>query len=159
MIEASVDVDVPLSMAYNQWTQFEEFPRFMDGVQEVRQLDDTTLHWTVELAGATRQFVTDIVAQEPDKHVVWKSREGQGHSGTVRFEPLDDGGTRVTIEMDYETQTWTESLARALNLVDMRVKDDLRRFKDFIEHRSTESGAWRGEIHDGQPQPAPDTEA
>lgn len=149
MVEAHVDVVAPLDMTYNQWTQFEAFPAFMEGVEQVEQLDDTTLRWRVELAGATREFVTDIVTQEPDACVAWESREGQGHTGTVRFEELASGETRVHVTMDYEIGTWTDGIARALNLVDMRVKDDLRRFKSFLEDHDRETGAWRGQVHGG----------
>ena len=149
MIEAFVDVVAPIDMTYDQWTQFEDFPRFMEGVEEVEQLDPTTLRWRVELAGATREFVTDVVTQEPGSCIAWRSRDGQGHAGTVRFEELDDGATRVHVAMDYELQTWTDTVARALNLVDMRVKDDLRRFKAFLEDRDDATGAWRGSVHGG----------
>ena len=149
MIEAAVDVQAPRDMTYNQWTQFEDYPQFMDAVAQVEQLDDTTLRWRVELAGATREFIADITTQEPESCVAWVSREGQGHSGTVRFSDLPDGATRVDVAMDYETEAWTDTVARMLNLVDMQVKDDLRRFKDFIEHRARETGAWRGSVHDG----------
>lgn len=150
MVEASVEIDAPLSMTYNQWTQFEEFPRFMDGVEVVEQLDDTTLRWRVELAGATREFVTDITTQQPDECIAWTAREGQGQSGVVRFEALPERGTRVHVRLDYDVEGWTDAVARALNLVDMRAKDDLRRFKDFLENRDSETGAWRGAVRDGE---------
>lgn len=149
MIEAAVDVQAPRDMTYNQWTQFEQYPQFMEAVEQVEQLDDTTLRWRVALAGATREFVADVTTQEPDACVAWVSREGQGHSGTVRFVDLPDGSTRVEVEMDYDTEVWTDTVARMLNLVDMQVKDDLRRFKDFIEGRARETGAWRGSVHGG----------
>ena len=157
MIEAHVDVVAPLDMTYDQWTQFEDFPRFMDGVEQVEQLDETTLRWRVELAGATREFVTDIVTQEPSERIAWEARDGQGHTGTVRFEERPDGATRVSVEMDYELETWTDRVARALNLVDMRVKDDLRRFKAYLEDRDDATGAWRGSIHGGTADDAPPT--
>lgn len=149
MIEAAIDVQAPVDMTYNQWTQFEEYPRFMGAVERVDQLDDTTLRWKVEIAGATREFVADITTQEPESCVAWTSREGQGHRGTVRFHEQPDGTTRVDVAMDYDTEAWTDSVARVLNLVDMQVKDDLRRFKDFIEARAEETGAWRGSVHGG----------
>lgn len=149
MIEAAVDVQAPRDMTYNQWTQFEDYPQFMEAVEQVDQLDDTTLRWRVAFSGATREFVADITTQEPETCVAWVSREGQGHSGTVRFSDLPDGSTRIEVEMDYDTATWTDTVARMLNLVDMQVKDDLRRFKDFIENRARETGAWRGSVHGG----------
>ena len=141
MIEAQVDVQAPRDLVYEQWTRFEDYPRFMDAVEQVDRLDDTTLHWRVELAGAPREFTADITAQEPSRCVSWASRQGQGHSGTVRFHDLPDGWTRVEVAMDYDTEVWTETVARMLNLVDMQVKEDLLRFKDMLE----QGGTWASE--------------
>lgn len=139
MIEAHVDVAAPKDLTYRHWTQYETFPLFMEGVESVEEVEADTLRWRVEVAGATREFVTDVVTRDPGACVAWESREGQGHSGTVRFRDLREGGTRVELAMDYELSTWTDRVARALNLVDMRVKDDLRRFKAYVEHGTAPS--------------------
>ncbi|WP_433295170.1 SRPBCC family protein [Actinoplanes sp. CA-030573] len=145
-VTESVDVDVPVRTAYNQWTQFEEFPRFMDGVQEIRQLDETHLHWRTEIAGVKREFDAEITEQLPDERVAWKSTEGEKQAGVVTFHRLDDAHTRVTVQMDFEPQDAVEKAGSALGLIDHRVKGDLRRFKEFIEAQGSESGAWRGQV-------------
>ena len=147
-VEKSVDVDVPLRTAYNQWTQFEEFPRFMEGVKEVRQLDDKRLHWRAEVAGEKREWTAEITEQTPDRVVAWRSTSGKPNSGHVSFQPLDGGQrTRVTVRIGYEPEGAKEKLADAVGAVGRRVKADLDRFKEFIESRGRETGAWRGEIH------------
>ena len=147
-VEKSVEVDVPLRTAYNQWTQFEEFPRFMEGVKEVRQLDNKRLHWRAEVAGEKREWTAEITEQTPDRVVAWRSTSGKPNSGHVSFQPLDGGQrTRVTVRIGYEPEGVKENLADAVGAVGRRVKADLDRFKEFIESRGQETGAWRGEIH------------
>jgi len=142
-----VDVNVPVRAAYNQWTQFEEFPRFMDGVQEIRQIDDTHTHWKTEVGGVKREFDAEITEQLPDERVAWKSIEGEKQAGVVTFHRLDDGHTRVTIQMEYDPQGFVENAGDKLGIVDRRVKGDLRRFKEYIEGRDgLETGAWRGQV-------------
>ncbi len=142
----SIDVNVPLSTAYNQWTQFEEFPRFMEGVTEVRQIDDTHLQWAAEIAGKDERWDAEITEQRPDERVAWKSTSGPANAGVVTFHRIDDDTTRVTLQMDVEPDGAVESVGTALGFLDRRVKGDLERFKEFIEGRGTETGAWRGEV-------------
>lgn len=146
-ITESVEVQVPLQTAYDQWTQFESFPEFMEGVQDVTQLTDRTNRWRVEVGGATREFTTEIVQQEPDSLIAWKTVEGDtGHSGVVTFHPLDTGMTRVELDMDVEPEGFIEQAGDKLGFINRRVKGDMQRFKDFIEARGSETGAWRGEV-------------
>jgi uncharacterized membrane protein len=147
-----VDVDVPVRVAYDQWTQFESFPEFMEGVERVIQLDDKTLDWTAKIAGKTKHWRAEIVEQEPDRVVSWRSLEGARNDGAVRFEPVDDNTTRVTLELDVEPEGAIESAGDALGIVDRRVKGDLDRFKDFIESRGQATGAWRGTVEGRQVQ-------
>jgi uncharacterized membrane protein len=149
-IEESIEVDVPVRTAYNQWTQFEEFPQFMDGVKEVRQLDDAHLRWVVEHNGQTHEFDAEISEQKPDERVAWKTVDGKSHAGVVTFHRLDDDRTKVTVQMDWEPEGMLESLGAALGSDDRRVKADLERFKERIESRGTETGAWRGEVEQGE---------
>jgi uncharacterized membrane protein len=149
-IVESIDVDVPVRVAYDQWTQFEEFPRFMDGVKGVRQLDDTTLEWTAEINGVERSWRADIAEQEPDQVIAWRSTSGAKNDGRVTFEPLDDSRARVTLELDVEPDDAVEKAGDALGFVERQVKGDLRRFKEFIESRGTPTGGWRGEVEGGQ---------
>jgi uncharacterized membrane protein len=147
-VTESVDVNVPVRAAYNQWTQFETFPEFMDGVREIRQLDATHTHWKTEIGGVKREFDAVITEQLPDERVAWKSTEGEKQAGVVTFHRLDEASTRVTVEMDYDPQGIVENAGDKLGVVDRRVKGDLKRFKEFIESRSgIESGAWRGEVN------------
>jgi uncharacterized membrane protein len=145
-VTKSVDVAVPIRTAYNQWTQFEEFPRFMEGVQEVRQLDDRTTHWRAEIAGVQREFDARITEQLPDERVAWTSTDGTKQSGVVTFHRLDADHTRVTAQMEYEPDGMLEKAGDKLNFVDRQVEGDLKRFKEFIEGRSDETGGWRGEV-------------
>ncbi|HEX2773154.1 MAG TPA: SRPBCC family protein [Micromonosporaceae bacterium] len=143
-----VDVAVPIRTAYNQWTQFEEFPHFMEGVNEVRQLSDTMTHWTTEIAGVKREFDAQITEQLPDERVAWKSTDGTHHAGVITFHRLDDNNTRITAQMEFEPHGLVEQAGDKLGVVERRVKDDLQRFKKFIESRGgAETGAWRGEVH------------
>jgi uncharacterized membrane protein len=145
-IQRSIDVARPLSTVYNQWTQFEEFPRFMEGVEEVRQFDDTHVRWTAEIAGAKRTWEAQIVRQVPDESISWRGFGQADNTGTVSFEALDSGRTRVTVRIAWEPEGAVESVADALGLIERRIEGDLDRFKAFIEGRGGESGAWRGEV-------------
>jgi uncharacterized membrane protein len=145
-VTESVDVHRPLQTVYNQWTQFEEFPRFMEGIEEVRQLDDKHLHWVAEIAGRREEWDAEITEQKPDERVAWKSTNGHGQAGVVTFHRLSDDETRVTVQMEWEPEGVTETAGSALGLDSRRVRGDLERFKEFIESRGEETGAWRGEI-------------
>ena len=145
-VTQSVDVDVDVRTAYNQWTQFEEFPKFMEGVKRVEQLDDTHLKWDVEIAGVDRSFEAEITEHTPDQRVAWTSRSGSDQSGVVTFHALNDDQTRVTLQMNFDPEGMAEQVADKTGLVKMRTKGDLERFKEFIEGRGSETGAWRGDI-------------
>ena len=142
----SVDVAVPVSTAYNQWTQFEEFPKFMGGVEQVQQLDDTHLRWAAEIAGKREEWDAEITEQRPDERIAWQATGGKGNAGVVTFEPMSDGETRVTVQLDWEPEGVTENLGAAIGMDDRQVSKDLARFKDLIEARGTESGAFRGSV-------------
>lgn len=148
-IEKSVEVDAPVSTVYNQWTQFEEFPHFMEGVKRVHQLDDKRLHWHAEIAGKDKEWDAEIFQQRQDEVIAWRSTTGAPNGDEVRFDKAGDGKTRVTLVMSYEPEGVVENVGDALGLVSMRVQGDLKRFKEFIEKRGTESGGWRGEIKGG----------
>lgn len=145
-IEESIEVDVPVHSAYNQWTQFESFPQFMEGVDEVRQVSDTRNHWVTEIAGIKREFDTEITEQHPDERIAWKSVDGAQQSGVVTFHRLGEGRTKVMLQMDFEPEGLTETVGDLLGVVRNRAKGDLERFKQFIESRGTETGAWRGDV-------------
>src|SRR5688572_20481864 len=145
-VEASIDVDVPVSTAYNQWTQFEEFPRFMEGVKQVRQLDDKTLEWTAEIAGNEETWRAEIDEQTPDQRIAWHSTDGASNAGVVTFHRLDEGKSRVMLQLDFDPEGPIQNLGTALGVPQRRIEGDLERFKEFIESRGTETGAWRGEI-------------
>jgi uncharacterized membrane protein len=149
-IQESCDVQVPIRTAYNQWTQFEEFPRFMEGVKSVRQIDDTHMHWVVEVGGKEYEWMAGITEQHPDQMVAWKATDGHGISGVVTFQPLGEGETRITVQMDHETDGLMEQVGSALGVDSRRVKADLERFKDLVESRGVEAGAWRGEVAHGE---------
>jgi uncharacterized membrane protein len=142
----SIDVNVPLSTAYNQWTQFEEFPRFMEGVTSVAQTDDTHLHWVAEVGGVEREWDAEITEQHADERVAWRATSGTQNAGVVTFHRLGDDTTRVTLQMDVDPDGMVENVGTALGFLDRRVKGDLERFKEFIESRGSETGAWRGEV-------------
>ncbi len=148
-VEESIEVDVPVTTAYNQWTQFEDFPQFMEGVESVTQTDDTHLHWAAEIAGNREEWEAEITDQRPDERVAWRAIAGRGNSGIVTFQALGEGRTRVNVEMDYEAEGLKEKLGSAVGADSRRVKGDLERFKQFIENRGTETGAWRGEVQAG----------
>lgn len=145
--QEEIEVNVPVHTAYNQWTQFESFPQFMSGVDEVRQLDDKHLHWKVTVAGATREYDSEITEQTPDQVIAWQSTGDTDNSGSVRFERVDDNTTRISASMTYETEGLAEKAGDALNVPERQLKSDLSRFKEFIESRGSETGAWRDEIH------------
>ncbi|MCO1576302.1 SRPBCC family protein [Crossiella sp. SN42] len=145
-IEKSVDVQVPVSTAYNQWTQFETFPRFMEGVERITQVTPTRTHWHTKIGGVEREFDAEITEQHPDERVAWKTIDGPPHGGVVTFHRLDDKTTRVSLQMEYQPETLTEKAGAALGVVEHRVSGDLKRFKEFIEQRGAETGAWRGDV-------------
>ena len=145
-IEESIDVQVPVRTAYNQWTQFEEFPKFMEGVKTVQQLDDVTLHWTAEIAGQERDWEAKITEQIPDERIAWTSTSGTGNAGVVTFHKIDPNTTRVMLQLEIYPEDFKEKVGDWLQIPRARVKGDLHRFKEFIEHRGTETGAWRGEV-------------
>jgi uncharacterized membrane protein len=151
-IEETIEVQVPVQQAYDQWTQFEDFPKFMDGIQSVQQLDDTHVQWVAEIRGESRQWTTEITEQRPDEKVAWKTIEGEvKNDGIVTFEPLGDAQTRVNVEMDVEGDSTAENVAgELLGVVKKQVHGDLQRFKKLIESRDVETGAWRGEVQDGE---------
>ena len=145
-VEKSVEVNVPARTAYNQWTQFEEFPEFMDGVKEVRQVDDTHLRWCAKVGGKELEWDAEITEQKPDQRIAWTSRGGEYNSGVVTFHRLTDDSSRVMLQLDYEPEGVVENVGTAIGALDRRVEGDLKRFKDFIEERGTETGAWRGTV-------------
>jgi uncharacterized membrane protein len=154
-IEHGIDVAVPVRVAYDQWTQFEEFPRFMDGVESVTQRDDRTLDWVATVAGRRKEWTAQITDQTPDARIAWKSIDGTDNGGAVLFTPIDPGMTRVTLRMDAEPEGLVESAGEALGFLDRQVTGDLERFKTFIEERAAATGAWRGEIHGDEVRPDP----
>jgi uncharacterized membrane protein len=149
-IEKMIEVDCPVRTVYNQWTQFEDFPKFMEGVKEVKQLDDKRLHWRAVIGGKEKEWDAEIVEQRPDERIAWTSRGGAFNSGVVTFHRIDDTRTRVMLQIDYEPEGVVENVADALGVVKARIKGDLERFKEFIERRGRETGAWRGEIEHGR---------
>jgi uncharacterized membrane protein len=145
-VTKSIDVDVPIRTAYDQWTQFEEFPQFMEGVEEIRQIDPTHTHWKTSIGGVEREFDAEITEQHPDERVAWNSTSGTDHAGVVTFHRLSDAQTRVTVQIDWSPEGLLEKAGEALQLDERRVQSDLERFKAFIEKRGTETGAWRGDV-------------
>lgn len=145
-IEKSIEVNAPVRTVYNQWTQFEEFPKFMEGVKSVQQLDDKRLHWRAEIGGQEREWDAEIYEQVPDQRIAWRSISGKQNAGVVRFEPAGSNRTRIHLRIDYDPEGLMENAAQATGIVSGRVEGDLQRFKDFIEKRGVETGAWRGEI-------------
>lgn len=146
-VEKSIDVNVPVSTAYNQWTQFEEFPHFMEGVKSVRQLDDKRLHWKTQIAGREVDFDAIIDQQIPDQRIAWHSTVGAKQGGAVTFHRLGDHKTRIMLQVEYDPEGFVEKAGDMMGAVSMRIKGDLDRFKDFIEKRGSETGGWRGEVH------------
>ncbi|MFI5497083.1 SRPBCC family protein [Actinoplanes sp. NPDC051859] len=150
-VTESVDVAVPIRTVYNQWTQFEEFPHFMEGVLEIRQTSDRMTHWKTKIGGVEREFDAQITEQLPDERVAWTSTSGSDQSGVVTFHRLDENLTRVTVQMDFDPDGVLETVGDKLGVLDRRVKGDLHRFKEFIENEGYETGAWRGAV----PRPTP----
>ena len=149
-IEHTVEVNVPVRTAYDQWTQFEEFPSFMTGVERVVQLDDRHLDWTAEILGQRRTWQAEITRQEPDRCVSWTSTSGPRNDGTVTFRPIDPDRTEVKLELDVDPEGPIDKLGDAMGVLDRQVHDDLDRFREFIEGRGRETGAWRGTIGAGR---------
>ena len=146
VVEKSIEVELPVSTVYNQWTQFEEFPRFMEGVERVTQLDDTRLHWVAEIAGAKREWDAEIVDQEPDRRIAWRSLDGAGNGGIVTFQPAGAAATRVNLQMEFAPDGVAETIGDKLGFVSKQTEGDLKRFKAFVEERGSETGAWRGRV-------------
>lgn len=155
-IEKSIEVQVPVQTAYNQWTQFEDFPQFMEGVEDVRQIDDTHLHWKARIGGKVEEWDAEIGDQEPDRRVSWHSISGAQNAGVVTVAPIDARTTRVDLRLDYQPEGVTEQVGSALGVASRRVEGDLQRFKDFVEARGQETGAWRGRVEGGQSVPTPE---
>jgi uncharacterized membrane protein len=151
-VQDSIEVQVPVQQAYNQWTQFEEFPKFMDGIQSVQQLDETHVQWVAEIGGASRQWTTEVTEQKPDEKIAWKTIDGEvKNDGVVTFEQVSANQTRINVEMDVEGESRMENVAGdLLGVVKDQVHGDLERFKQLIEKRDEESGAWRGEVQEGE---------
>lgn len=146
-VESTCEIARPVTEVYDRWTRFEDFPRFMEGVEEVRQLDDNHLEWHVSIAGVDRRFRTEIIEQEPDRRIAWRTEDGEDHTGAVTFDPSGDG-TRVSVVMSYRPENWVEKVADATNLIERRVNGDLERFKELAEDRATDPDGWRGRVDD-----------
>ncbi|MEX2447330.1 MAG: SRPBCC family protein [Solirubrobacterales bacterium] len=145
-VQESIEVDVPARTAYNQWTQFEEFPRFMEGVEEVRQLDDTHIRWRADIWGKKKEWTAEITEQRPDERVAWKNVDGAENAGVISFHRVGEGRARITAQIEAEPEGMVEATGDLIGVLDRRVKGDLRRFKEFIEASGGETGAWRGEV-------------
>ena len=145
-VTKSIDVHVPISTAYNQWTQFETFPQFMGGVEQVQQLDDRHMHWKVSVGGQQREFDAEVTEQHPEERIAWKSTDGKTHAGVVTFHKLAPEDTRVTVQLEWQPEGVTEKAGAVVGMDDRQVSSDLDRFKSFIEQRGLETGAWRGEV-------------
>ncbi|MET0938451.1 MAG: SRPBCC family protein [Gaiellaceae bacterium] len=148
-VKKSIEVEVPVSTAYNQWTQFQEFPEFMENVESVTQLDDTHLRWVAEIGGRREEWKAEITHQEPDSHIAWRSIEGKENAGDVRFDSLGDDRTRIQVVMTWEPEGIVEATAEKIGRDDAAVKADLERFKEMVENRGVESGEWRGQVVEG----------
>ena len=149
-VSKSVDVKAPISVCYNQWTQFEEFPKFMEGVEEVKQTSEKTLHWKAQVGPQVKEWDAEIVHQVPDQKVEWKNTTGAHNAGVVDFLPNEDGTTKVSVVIIYEPETWIESVGDVLGFMGHRVQGDLNRFKEYVESKGSADGGWRGEIHQGE---------
>ena len=145
-VEKSIDVNVPITIAYNQWTQFEEFPRFMGGVEKITQIDDTHLHWEVSIAGIDREFDAEITEQHPDERIAWRSTDGEAHAGVVTFHRVEDAVTRINVQMDWKPKDLLEKVGSLLQIDDIQIGNDLKKFKELIESQGVEDGAWRGDV-------------
>ena len=145
-IEKSIELNVPVRTAYNQWTQFEEFPKFMEGVRQVKQIDDKHLHWKATIAGKEEEWDAEITEQVPDQRIAWRSQKGALNAGRVMFQPVSNDKSRIMLHLDYNPQGVVENMGDAAGMVTQRVEGDLKRFKEFIESRGQETGAWRGTV-------------
>lgn len=146
VIEKSIEINVPVRAAYNQWTQFEEFPKFMEGVKQVKQLDDKHLHWKADVGGKEKEWKAEITEQIPEERIAWTSRGGAINAGVVTFHRLSDSKSKVMLQMEYDPQGFVENVGDAVGVVTQRVQGDLERFKQYIENRGQETGAWRGTV-------------
>ncbi len=145
----SVDVEAPIAAVYNQWTQFESFPRFMSGVEQITQTDETHTHWVTSIGGVTREFDTVVTEQHPEERVAWKSTDGTTHAGVITFHRLGETSTKVTAQIDWQPEGVVEKAGSVLGFDDRQVQSDLDHFKEFIESRGHETGAWRGDVAAG----------
>ncbi len=146
VIEKSIELNVPVNKAYNQWTQFEEFPRFMEGVEHVHQIDDKHVHWKASIGGKQKEWDAVITEQIPDQRIAWRSQEGATNGGTVTFSKVAENKSRLNLRVEYEPDGAVEKTGDAVGVVSGRVEGDLQRFKEFIESRGQETGAWRGKV-------------
>jgi uncharacterized membrane protein len=151
-VEQSIDVGVPVRTAYDQWTQFESFPQFMEGVERVEQLTDTRTHWITKIGGVEREFDAEITEQHPDERVAWAAVDGPLQAGVVTFRPIERDRTRVQLHMEFAPEGVAEKAGDKLGIVQRRIRGDLERFKSFIESRGTATGGWRGDV---EPPPSP----
>jgi uncharacterized membrane protein len=149
-VRESIEVDVPVQTAYNQWTQLEDFPKFMEGVKSVQQVDDTHVRWVAEIGGQEHEWLAEVSNQERDRRISWRSVDGKYTSGEVMFEPAGTDQTRIDIEMTYDPEGFKEAVGSTLGIDSRRVKGDLERFKELVESQGVETGAWRGEVRQGQ---------
>jgi len=149
-VQKSIEVDVPISVVYNQWTQFEEFPKFMQGVEEVRQLSPTRIYWRADIFGKQKEWEAEIYEQIPDQRISWQSTAGTRNTGSVQFEKLGANRTKVSLSLSYEPESGLEKVGDALGILSFRVQGDLDRFKEFIEKQGMETGAWRGHVEHGR---------
>jgi uncharacterized membrane protein len=148
-IEQSIEVGVSVSTAYNQWTQFEDFPRFMEGVERVNQIDDTRMHWVAQIGGKHKEWDAEITEQQPDQRIAWRATDGTPNAGIVTFQPVSEGRARVVLTMDYEPEGVLEKAGDLLGVAERRVKGDLERFREVVEQQGGATGEWRGEVRDG----------
>jgi uncharacterized membrane protein len=146
VVEKSIEINVPVTTAYNQWTQFEEFPKFMEGVKQVKQIDDTHLHWKADIGGKEKEWDAEITEQIPDNRIAWRSRDGAMNAGVVTFHRLSDSTSKIMLQMEYGPEGVVENVGDTVGVVSQRVLGDLERFKRYIESRGRESGAWRGTV-------------
>jgi len=146
VIQKSIDLNVPVRTAYNQWTLFEEFPRFMEGVEQVQQIDDKHIHWKANIGGKQEEWDAEITEQVPDQRIAWRSQQGAKNEGIIIFSPITEGKSKINLRIDYEPQGVVEKTGNAIGVVAQRVEGDLKRFKEFIESRGQETGGWRGNV-------------
>ena len=149
-VSETIEVNVPVSVAYNQWTQFEDFPQFMENVESVTQIDETHLHWVAEVGGRRAEWDAEITYQDPDRHVAWRSIDGKDTAGAVEFKPLGDDRTELKVRFSWEVEGAAEAIGSAVGVDDRGVKADLNRFKELVESRGAPTGAWRGEVREGE---------